>query len=112
MGLICPADPMDIPLLFPTTTVELMLTHQTDKPASFKRPPNVEVYDSAGTKVVEKPIMNLMSQPGIVRFEGSDLNRIRINSLGLEVFLHKLCIISTATSPGIKIGRASCRERV
>ena len=101
MGLICPADPMDITLLFPATTVELMLTHQTDKPASFKRPPNVEVYDSAGTKVVEKPIMNLMSQPEIVRFEGSDLKRIRINSSGVEVFLHKLCIISTATSPGI-----------
>jgi hypothetical protein len=101
MGLICTADPMDITLPFAATTVELMLTHQAHQPASFKRPPNVEAYDSAGAKVGEKPILNLMSQPEIVRFEGSDLKRIRINSFGVAVFLHKLCFFCPATFPDV-----------
>jgi hypothetical protein len=105
MGLICGVPTaltlasITITLPCPGSAVELMLTYQ--EPPGFVMPPKIEAFDSAGAKVNEKTMLNPTGQPEIVRFEGSDLKKIRINSGNVRVFLHELCFLCPDSSSSL-----------
>lgn len=110
-GLNCAVmQPAIFPITLPcgATEVELMLTRMPIAGASADAP-IVQVFDSKGTKIAEKKMLNPDRQPEIVRFEGSDLKQITIFSTRGLVYLHKLCFLcpaspATVTAVGIDVG--------
>lgn len=107
VGLICGVPsglvglgPSIITLPCPASSIELMLTYQAI-PGLVTQPPKIEAFDSSGAKVGERVMLNPVSQPEIVRFEGSDLKKVRINTSTVTVYLHELCFLCPATSPQV-----------
>jgi len=106
MGLICVIPtlmafaPVTITLPCPARAIELMLTYPPS-PGFAAQPPKIEAFDSAGTKVKEKAMLNPAGQPEIVRFEGSDLKSIRINSGSVRTYLHELCFLCPDSSSSV-----------
>ncbi len=106
-GLDCTStagEPLEVIFPCAARSVELMLTSQPLQAANT-RPvggvipsivlpaPTIEAYNSAGEKVGERLLVNPALQPEIVRFEGNDLKRIRINPVSVRIYLHKLCFL-------------------
>lgn len=112
IGLDCTltaGEPLEVVFPCPATSVELMLTSQPLQttaarvsvaaviPSIVIPAPTIEAYNSAGEKIGEKPLLNPALQPEIIRFEGNDLKKIKVNPLGVKISLHKLCFLCAAS---------------
>lgn len=103
MGLVCslvPAGPgLTITLPCAATSVELLMSYQTSPTGSA--PPTVAAHNAAGETVASRPLLNPVKQPEVVRFEGTDIKRVRISNTTSTVFLHKLCFDCPDTTPRV-----------
>lgn len=100
-----PPGTMNITLSRAATTVGLMLSYESQplpippKTSGIKAaiPPaptvNIAALDSHGAVLASKAMLNPQLQPEIIRFEGDDIQQIRISSPLSTVFLHELCFV-------------------